>query len=103
MTTIKIPRESEEHLETTITADDDPTANVLEFSFPARGSRPDVWTLGTWGGVATESGGTWTAIAETPVLGVGDLDLAPGTYQIYMRITSGDEAPVIKGDQLRVE
>lgn len=102
--TVTIERESQEKVECTVTADLDPTSLPVEFAFTATTDRPTTWIGGSWGSSpGVQAGVTWTGIARTPVIGAGGLDLAVGTYQVWIRLTAGVEVPVVKVDRLKVK
>lgn len=92
--TLNIPRETVERLETTITADADPTALAVSFAFVQGSDRPSTFTAGTWDG-AYASG---KATAVTPTIGTtgsgATVELAVGTWHAFVKVTDSPEVPV---------
>ena len=91
---LNIPRESVEKLETVITADADPTSDVVAFAFVQGATRPTTFTAGTWKG-AYASG---QATAVTPTIGTtgsgAGIELAAGEWKAYVKVTDSPEVPV---------
>jgi hypothetical protein len=91
-----IPRESVQTLFYGLRYRVDPAASTIEFGFVDHDdARPIVsWTAGQ---VTDETavGDHWTATAQTPAIGTGSLDLAPGYWHVYARVTIAGETPVI--------
>lgn len=94
---VRIERESQERLETTVHTTSDPTSGAVEFAFTDPADRPTTWTAGTWAGLAA---GGWTA--QTPLIGAGALDLAPGRWIAWIRLHIGGETPVIRLGQVDI-
>ena len=101
MTIVSIPRESVESVESTVVAAVDPTGLVVRFAFTTGSDRPSSWTAGSWQGGATQVGSRHRAVAVSPLIGSGSLDLAPGTYCIWVQI-DGAEDPVLPAGTLRI-
>lgn len=80
----------------------DPTADPVSFAFiPDGGGQPGPgdWTGGTWA-TTTSTNGTYSAqILIGPAAG---LNLGPGNYGIWVRISDDPEVPVIEADSLRI-
>lgn len=92
--TVSIPRESIEKLETDITADSDPTALVVSFAFVQGDDRPTTFTAGTWDGAYADG----KATAVTPTIGTtgstAAVKLAPGAWDVYVKVADSPEIPV---------
>ncbi len=100
---VLIPRESIESVASTITADTDPTALLVRFAFTTGVDRPSTWTAGSWQGAATLlSSGRYRATALSPLIGQGTLDLAPGTYAVWVQLDGATEDPVVSAGTLRI-
>lgn len=108
MKSLIVQRETVENLEVVIDASIDPTDDVIEFAFPALGTRPSTWTAGVWKGGATGSGGEYTAVAVSPTIGKTGATPSPriavdaGTYVVYVRVLSDLESPVIHAGTIAV-
>lgn len=98
---MEVQRESQERIQVSVEADVDPTVNPVDWSFVDPGERPTTWVSGLWL-PAVESGGVWTAVARSPIIGAGALDLDPDRYGVFIRITTGTEIPVLLVGSLRV-
>ncbi|MGW5477700.1 hypothetical protein [Streptomyces sp. NPDC004008] len=72
-----------------------PTVDVVEFAFTAVNERPVTWYTGAWDGTSPLPG-TTTYRAQI-LIGPGSPGptLAPGKYQVWIRITDNPEQPVI--------
>jgi hypothetical protein len=100
---LRIPRESVEKVQARVYAPADPTGDTVEFSFPAEGSRPTVWSAGSWDG--SYSNGYATAVG--PTVGFTDsaatVELAVGTYLVFVRVTDDPEVPVRQAGAIVIE
>jgi hypothetical protein len=79
-----------------------PTADLVEFAFAPRGTRPVAWFEGGWDGTDPIPG--TTAYRAQTLVGPGSSGptLTRGTYDVYLRITDNPEQPVIPVGQLTV-
>lgn len=77
-----------------------PLADAVEFSFPLEGEAPTVWTAGEW-----TPGQTWVSgdSVEARILVGSDVTLASDTYDVWIRITDGDEQPWLEAGLLVVQ
>jgi hypothetical protein len=102
--TVLIERESIEGFDLPVTTDDDPAGTVVEFAFTPIGTRPESgdWHAGSWKTTWSSADGRWHGLASTPLIGVGSVDLAVGTWQAWIRVTDLPEIPVWKADNIRV-
>lgn len=88
--------------------DYDPTTGDIDFSFPAEDVAPAAWAAGAWIDPpgTLEAGDVYWAYAQTPTVGEGTegatVDLAPGTYDVWARLTTVGEIIVRLVDQLTV-
>lgn len=98
--TLEIPRESIERLRLPdVVLAVDPTATNVDFAFlsvvdPRPVDSAD-WEAGSYDSIVDNGDGTWTAVLATPLLGTGDLDLAPGWWHVFVRFTFTPELPVL--------
>jgi hypothetical protein len=78
-----------------------PTADVVEFAFTGPGAAlvGAHWYPGTWEGL-TAVGGWYTALCLVGPGGVAQL--APGQYQVSVRVTDNPEIPAIPAYPLTV-
>lgn len=90
---VRVPRETIEKFEVVVSSTIDPTSSAVEFAFVADG-RPSSWVAGTWDG----SYASGRATAVTPTIGTTDsgatVELEPGTYAAFVRISVTPEVPV---------
>jgi hypothetical protein len=77
----------------------DPTAATVEMAFPAEDVDPVEadWQDASWETVTTSSPDTYLARV---LVGTGDLDLAAGNYDVWVRITSSPETVVRKAGRI---
>jgi hypothetical protein len=89
----RIERESRIRLETTVSSDEDlDFADITPmFGFAAWDARPSQWTAGQW----RPSPSRRRAVAESPLIGVSPLALAPGAHFAFLKVGFDLEAPVI--------
>jgi len=94
VTTVNIPRESVEKLETSITADSDPTSLPVSFAFVQGDDRPSAFIAGTWKGTYA-SGRATTATPTLGAVGSGaEVELGSGAWIAYVKVSASPEAPV---------
>lgn len=78
-----------------------PSSDPVYFAFITTGQpAPGDWQGGTWA-TTTTTNGTYSAqilIGPAP----GGLNLTPGNYQIWVRVSDNPEVPVIEADSLRI-
>lgn len=105
MATLEIQSETREHILVPTSAKKlgvayDPTADVVEWSFPPKGEDPVTWVAGSW-----EQAGTkfYAAILVSGLGGGGDAELEEGVYDYWVRVTDNPERPVRKIGQLKVK
>ena len=99
---VVLPRETNEYLSTTVTAADDPTGDDVAFAFLPSGTRPSSgdWRAGEW------APGAPPYVARIRVGGTGSgatVELAPGSYKAWLRITDSPEVPVHQFDTVKVQ
>ena len=75
-----------------------PTADTVQFAFPATGVAPSSWFSGSW---ETVGGSTYFARCLVGPSG-GVVTLAAGNYDVYIKITDSPEVPVRKVGTLTV-
>jgi hypothetical protein len=75
----------------------DPHSDPVALSFPLRGAAPTVWTAGSW---ESDGAGGWQARILVGPGGV--LQLAPGTYDCWIRVTDSPEQPIRKAGIVEV-
>ena len=77
-----------------------PTSDTVQFAFTAQNINPGSgdWHTGSW--ATTSSGGYEAQCLVGPAPGA--LALAPGVYQIWVKITDSPEVPVIPADLLQI-
>jgi hypothetical protein len=69
-----------------------PTGDTVQMAFPAGSANPATWYSAAW----TAGPGTGSYLAQCLVgPGSGGVDLATGTYGIWVQITATPEIPVI--------
>lgn len=102
--TVTIERESIEGFDLPVTTDDDPSGTAVEFAFTAIGSRPASgdWHAGSWKSASMSTDTKWHGLASTPLIGPGEVVLAPGTWQAWIRITDLPEVPIWQADRIKV-
>lgn len=72
----------------------DPTGDTVEFAAVAPGVEPSAWTAGSWETDATTDPDTYAArILVSGTGGGGTIELADGTYDLWVRITDSPERP----------
>jgi hypothetical protein len=70
----------------------DPAGDEVQMAFPANSADPETWYDALW----TGGPGTGSYLAQCLVgPGTGGVDLATGTYGIWVQITDNPEIPVI--------
>jgi hypothetical protein len=80
-----------------------PTADTVAFAFLAPGTSPmgATWVTGSWASTQSPTGnGSYTA--QCLVGPAGATQLAPGSYQVWVKITDSPEVPVIPAYLLTV-
>jgi hypothetical protein len=103
--TVKIPPGSVEALQTVVTSSADLTGVAPTWGFIPTGttSDPGAFVAGSW--ESAYSAGK--ATAATPTLGVtgtgATVELDAGTWDAYVRLSNGPEAPVRKVDKVTIE
>jgi hypothetical protein len=77
----------------------DPTGDVVAMAFIPGPAKPDGddWHVGSWG---TDPGPTYLAQC---LVGPDAVELTPGTYQIWVKVTDAPEQPVMQAGQLVIE
>jgi hypothetical protein len=92
--TVALPAGSVEYVKTTVTASEDPTSQPPEFAFTTT-EAPTVWIEGEWVDDTTYD--------ARILVGPGtDVELDPGVYFCWLRITDNPEAPQRVFDGLRI-
>ena len=91
----RIPAISVEYLKVPITGPADLTDLDIELAVVADGQTPESgdWTTGVW-----SDDGRHAMV----LIGAGDLTLTPGTYDVYVRITSTPEIPVLLSGSIHI-
>lgn len=84
-----------EYVTVPITAPTDPTGYGVTFAFPAANEQPADWVGGSW----DTSDGVQARCLVGPA---GDITLAAGTYDIWVRIAAGVEVILLLAGQLEV-
>jgi len=86
--TIEIDRSSEEKLLCSVTSDLNPTSQAVSWAFSSSGAQPTTWHDGSWVTDSAEQlrSSLWKAVAETPVIGLGAVDLAVGDYDVRIKV-----------------
>lgn len=90
---------SREHVLVSVSATEagvtqDPTGDTVEFAAVAPGTEPSSWTAGAWETDTSTDPDTYHArILVSGVGGGGDLTLADGTWDLWIRITDSPERP----------
>lgn len=97
---------STEYVRVPVAAEDqgvpvNPTGATVEMAFPAEGVDPvtDDWQAAAWETVATTTPDTYLARV---LVGTGDLNLAAGNYDVWVRVTSSPETVVHRAGWLRI-
>lgn len=111
MALVKLQRESVEKLELPVTTEDDPTSATVQFAFTDTDSpdeRPGgsgfgAWVGGIWTGNPTGSQGAFQRTALTPLIGGAGLDLDVGKWNVWSKITLGQEIAVDKCGQVQIQ
>lgn len=77
-----------------------PTGDPVEIAFKSPGVDPVApdWAMGSWETVGTS--GYYARLLVGP--GPGGLNLAVGTYDMWIRVTDNPEIPVMQAGPLRV-
>lgn len=77
----------------------DPTGDAVQLAFIAGTAKPTDadWRPGTWG---IDPGPTYLAQC---LVGPNAVVLAPGTYQVWVKVTDNPEQPVLMAGQLVIE
>lgn len=71
-----------------------PTTDVVKMAFSPMGSAPSTWTSATW---ETDSSTTpATYLARMMVGPGGTIQLARGTFDIWVQVTDNPEIPVVR-------
>lgn len=80
----------------------DPTSDTVSLAFTAEGVAPVTgdWQTGTWETDATTTPDTYSA--RCLVGPNGDVTLAVGVYDVWVRVTDSPEVPVRKAGNLRI-
>jgi hypothetical protein len=94
----EIQRESTERVRWAVAADGDPRTDVVEIAFTATGVRPAAadWFAGSWEASTIELRGETRYVAAIligPVNGV--IELGPGAWQAWIRVTDDPAVPVL--------
>lgn len=77
-----------------------PTGDTVQMAFPANSANPATWYPASW----TDGPGSGAYLAQCLVgPGSGGVDLATGTYGIWVQITDNPEIPVINCGVLVVQ
>lgn len=79
--------------------DVDPTNDTVEFAAPAVGDEPTVWVEGEW---ETSTDRIWARILVSGTGGGGTLEIADGTWDLWIRITDSPETPARKVGPIRM-
>jgi hypothetical protein len=77
----------------------DPTAATVEFAFPADGTAPSSWETGEW---ETDSRTNPATYYARILVGAGDLDLAAGDYDVWVRVTLSPEVATHQAGTLTI-
>lgn len=92
---------SKEYVQATVTATVagvpyNPTADAVQFAFLPTGTSAlgAQWVAGSWASAESPTG-NGDYIAQCLVGPGGDVQLAPGSYQVWVQITDSPEVPVI--------
>ena len=105
--TVSMERESQERFRCSVTGDSPIEGSNVEFAFTLIQDeipRPETWYSGDWVIDSEVNLGTsYSAVARTPLLGTGALDLEVGTWQVWLRLPGGVDTPVVKVDRIRVK
>jgi len=109
---IEVHRASEEKAKADVIAEFDPTGFSVSWSFQVHGveppkpaDTPSAWTAGSWQTTPGDQLATykWLAVALSPIVGAGGLDLAVGVYDMYVTVPAGSAGnPVKPAGMLRV-
>ena len=107
MATAKVHRDSQEKLEFPVMAREDPTVLPVHWTFTETTVKDTPgtmgWIVGEWQETpGSQAGDTWTGVALSPVVGAGSLDLDPGKYSVYVKVTASPEIPVIPAGRVQV-
>lgn len=103
---LKIDRLSAEYIRVPVrwdvpgTGPQDPTALPVEVAFRSASDGTVTWLTASWDGTTELAGLTWH-VAKVLVGGAA-ADLAPGTYDVLVRVTASPQAPVRSAGPLRV-
>lgn len=85
----------------------DITADTVEVAFARRNARPSSWTAAVWasgGPFDSPIGSAYAAEVEVGGIGTGAaVELYPGEWRAYVRVTTADETPVLAAGVLIVE
>lgn len=71
-----------------------PTADVVQMAFPTPGTPPVTWYTAAWETDSTASVPVY--LARTTIGPGGTAALAPGTYEIWVKVTDNPEIPVLR-------
>lgn len=66
-----------------------PTSKTVQLAFPVSGQAPATWVDGTWETTPSQY------LARALVGPGGAIQLDPGTYDVYVKITDDPEIPVV--------
>ena len=78
-----------------------PSADPVYFAFMVTGEPgPSDWQGGTWATTTSTNGSYVAQILVGPA--AGGLNLGPGGYSVWVRVTDNPEVPVIEADSLRI-
>lgn len=71
-----------------------PTTDVVKMAFSPMGSAPSTWTSATWETDSTTTPATY--LARMMVGPGGTIQLARGTFDIWVQVTDNPEIPVLR-------
>jgi hypothetical protein len=84
----------------------DVTSETVEVAFARRLNRPVTWHTAAWaagGPFESPIGRAWAAEVEVGGVGTGaNVELYPGPWCCYVRVTTSDEQPVLDAGTLTV-
>lgn len=76
---------------------------IVEVAVVVGTPAPTAWKLATWESTAdTVNGVSGYWLAKVKVGPAGAVTLTPGTHEVWIRLTTTDEAPVLKAGELTV-
>lgn len=102
--TATIERTSVERLEIMVISDEPLAGATVEFQFLPAGAQPDPgdWEVGVVGESSEVGCDVFQTQVQTPLIGPGNLVVPPGSWVVWVRVTSGAEMPVMKDGTLVV-